>query len=464
MREGAQRDRRGGHAGRRLDDITGALLVACVALAPVPVASARPVFWMLWTAVLGAALAAYMIAMLLADPRRRLGILGLWPVLLPALALPAFGLVQAVAGGPLALTDLPGGAGTVVGTLAPGATLIGVLRLLGLFALFTLVCEVAVRARRVTAMAWGLFAAVFLHAVWGLAALAFFGDIALWGEKTAYLGAATGPFINRNAFANFLGMGLVTGVALVLSRASRPPSRRPGIRALVSETALETACLWLLVAIVAVALIATGSRMGVLASAVAVLVVCVLMWAKRDLRAPGAALWAGVVALVTLVAVAGRFAASLLERGVFAAPDATIRTELYAQILGMIAARPVSGTGLDTFAPAYELVHDDPVSSAYVWRLAHSSYLTLWSEMGLIAGSLPMLAVAMAAWRLLRIIRRGRTDYAVPVAAFGVIVLAALHATVDFSLEIEANLMLFLALVGLGLGRLGHRGREGKAG
>ncbi|WP_187393080.1 O-antigen ligase family protein [Maritimibacter fusiformis] len=443
-----------GALARRINDRVGAVLVAVVVLAAIPLASARPVFWMIWAAVLGLMLAVYMVTVALVDPARPINSLKLKAVLLPALAMPLFGLVQYLVGGPLALDDLPGGLRTPVGTLAPEATFMAVVRLFGLFALFVLVHEVSTRARRVTAMAWGLFAGVALHAVWALIALVFLDDVAFWGEKTAYLGVATGTFVNRNSFANFLGMGLGLGVALILARAARPHLRMPGGRTLLSERNLETAALWLVAGIILIAMLATQSRMGVVSGGIGALLVYFVMKLKRDHTVLAAATRTAVIALAGIVVGFGVFGRGLLERGLFTATEAVNRSEIYKQVIGMIAERPLAGTGLDTFQPAFEIAQQPPVSAALVWRLAHNSYLTLWSEMGLIVGTLPLIAVAVIAVKLVTIIRRRRTDYAVAAAGLGVIVQQALHATVDFSLEIQANLMLFIVILAMGLGRL----------
>lgn len=451
-----------GHApsrrARRINDRYGAALVAVAVLAAIPIASARPVFWMIWAMLLGLMLAGYMLRMARVDPERPINSLKLKAVLLPALAMPLFGLAQYLIGGPLALGDLPGGLSTRFGTLAPGATLMAVVRLFGVFALFVLAHEVSTRARRVNAMAWGLFAGIALHAVWALIALVFLDDIAFWGEKSAYSGVATGTFVNRNAFANFLAMGLCLGVAMILSRADAPHIRMPGGRSLFSERNLETFALWIIAGIVGIALLATQSRMGAVSGITGALVVHVVMVMKRGHNRRAAAIRLGVVGLLAIVGAFGLFGRGLLERGMFTATDSVNRTDLYAQVLGMIAERPLAGTGLDSFQPAFALVHQPPVGAGYVWRFAHNTYLTLWAEVGLLVGTLPMLAVAIAAWKLVTIIRRRRTDHAVAAAALGVIVLQALHSMVDFSLEIQANLMLFVVILAMGLGPLRRRG------
>lgn len=87
-----------------------------------------------------------------------------------------------------------------------------------------------------------------------------------------------------------------------------------------------------------------------------------------------------------------------------------------------------------------------------VWEKAHSNYLSLWAEAGLVAGSLPLLAGLIAAAALARHALSRRPGHALAIAGLGALALAALHSTVDFSLEIQANLFLLAALVALGLG------------
>ena len=133
--------------------------------------------------------------------------------------------------------------------------------------------------------------------------------------------------------------------------------------------------------------------------------------------------------------------------------------ELYRQVLGMIADRPLTGWGLDCFPLAFELAHSPPVSSGLVWDHAHNSYLALWSEMGLIAGSAPMLGLFLIALRLWTTVRRSAPrPRPLAAAALGLIAAEAVHGLGDFSLEITGNLYLFLAALALGLaeGRSSH--------
>lgn len=442
-----------GPRGKRINNIVAFALIGMLALAPLPLASARPVFWMLWSALIFAILALYLLAMQISEPRRPVASLQTWPVLAPALLLPLLGLVQYGLAMTGATTQFAGHT-VPLGSIAPEATLQASVRLLGLVVLFVLACEVSTRAERVEQMAWGLFIVVVIHAIWALVALAFLKDFSLWGEKVASAGTATGTFVNRNSFATFLGMGLVAGVCMILSRAHRVRTRSPRGKALLSERNIELIALWMLVAIIGAALLMTQSRMGVFAGFVAAWVAYLAMALKHHdtvsnalLRASGI-MFAGAAVFPTI------FGAGLMERGVFLISDTGSRTVLYAQIIEMIGLAPWLGTGLDTFKVAYELYHQPPVGSEGVWELAHSTYLAWWLEAGLALGTVPILVLLGVVIILVRTISRRRTNYAVPVMGLAIVIQVALHSTVDFSLEIQANAMFFTVVLGMGLGRL----------
>ncbi len=459
-REPSLRRPRPGRAdrGQRIDDATGALVVVLVAGAAIPAASVAPTMWLIWAVLAGVMLAGHALAWALVDPSRGPGLRPIWPILLSGLALPVAALGQLAIGATGATAPFAGHAWPM-GSLAPEASRAGVLRLLGYGALFVVAFQVSSRPARVRAMAWGLVGAVALNASWSLVSLRFLHDLGLWSEKTAYLGMATGTFTNRNAFASYLGMGLVVGLALMLEPRGPAPLRRSRARWQLTEAALQTAARALLLAVIAAALVMTQSRMGVAASLVAAAVTVSTMAVRRGMpirRLLRTGLVFGLAAMGIGLALFGQ---GLLERGLDLSGDVRSRGALYRQIFAMIGERPWLGVGLDAFPVAFELVHQPPVSSAVSWEKAHSSYLTLWSEMGVLAGSLAMFAVAGAGWQLAGLVRRQRQACAMATGALGVIVLGALHATVDFSLEIPANTMLFLTVVALGLGPL-RRSRD----
>ncbi len=384
--------------------------------------------WILWVCVLAsmAALSALGRPPTIMPAGRTLLVLGsvfAGFILYQALALPGWrgGIDAQTPAGPVTLNHL---------SFAPNATALGLLRVLGYLVFFWLVMQLAHSHRRARKLAMFVFALIAGQAVFAVLALTALGDIGFPGRKTAYLGAATGTFINKNALAAYLGFGLVLGLALFGGqRAARHRPQTIAIRAI-----------WLTIL---VALVLTSSRMGLAASSAGVVTVCLI-------RHP--------VALLSRVRaphlLAGGMAAGLLA--LFLDPTSgsplSTRTDLYRQVATMIADRPLTGFGFDSFPLAFQLYHKVAVWPGVLWNNTHSSYLTLWVETGILAGSLPLVAGLLAMRSLWRRARLPAAGQSLAAAGLGALMLGALHSTLDFSLENMANAYVLLTLIALGIG------------
>jgi O-antigen ligase len=280
-------------------------------------------------------------------------------------------------------------------------------------------------------MAWGFFFGITAHALWAMIALKFLNDVSLWGPKTAYLGFATGTFVNRNSFATFLGMGFILGLALALDRARNAKAKSP-------TNHLETGLVWVCLAIIAIALVSTQSRMGFLSTALGVVVVIFNLKPKRNL----------VLGIFFLGVLTLFFTGNLAQRSFLLLSDGSGRWELWRQSLAIVQVRPLIGFGLDAFAPVFALHHQPPLASDVIWEYAHNTYLSLWIECGIIFGSLPP---AICAYIGLKLHRERKPLSPLPIAALAILCQNAMHSLVDFSLEMQANVFLLVAILALGL-------------
>nr|WP_321507176.1 O-antigen ligase family protein [uncultured Celeribacter sp.] len=446
---------------RRLNRVFLWLIAAMLFLAPFPAGSHRPIAWMIWSANLALMAAVYFLLRAKGAQLSPLRSQRFAPLICVALLMPAFATLQM-----LPLGDLFAGSNTTTGlyralfgTLIPEgrqpaslslnapATGLGILRLGGLLCLFILVLETCSAPIRTLRLMRLIYFGMCLQALWAMIALRLLGDIALFGEKTAYLGWATGGFVNRNSFATYLGMALILGSALMLRKLHRQSHNARSDE--LTQTGLHLASLLLL----STTLLATGSRMGIGATVVG-LIVLFLCDAQTRPRRQRRWVLTLLAAGIILGGIALALSANTGERLLFLEQDLATRLALYAQVFDLIQSRPWTGYGLDCFSIAFPLRHTEPVSAATVWDMAHNSYLTLWAELGVIAGSAPLIALTWAAWRLIKQQRGAARFHAAPVAALAVMAQCAVHSTVDFSLEIEANTLLFVAIVALGLGRI----------
>jgi len=331
-------------------------------------------------------------------------------------------------------------------TVAPGATLLMLIRMLTYGLFFFLMVQVAINPERRQRMLELVVLAIVLYAAYAIAAL-HFGDRILLFRKWAYLGSATGTFVNRNSFATFLAFGAIVSCVLMLEyfAADRHEHGPRRIRRYARAAAYAIALLIILATVVS-----TRSRMGLVVTAVGLCVAALLamMRSRNGLRIM---LIAVPVMLVAVFGILALYGEGLLERFQILEQSADIRTNLYSQILELIADRPLTGYGGGAFQLVYPLVHRPPVGVDVVWDKAHSTYLALWLELGLVAGTIPMLLLAVIGLRLAIGVIAGGAHWRAPTIGLAVLLAGALHSTVDFSLEIQAVTFMYLTLIAMGL-------------
>jgi len=446
---------------RILETAVFQLLLCIVALAPLPFGSNRPGSWSLLALVIGALLLAWsLVHALERNHLRRLAPSWyLWPV---GVALPLLGwfLLQASPGLPQAWhhpawtwaaqqLDLP-----LDGRISidPDTTLTATMRLASYAGVFFLTMQLACDRRRARLMLLSVAAAATAYAAYGLA-MTFGGfEMILWYERWAYPGSVTGSFVNRNSFATYAGLGLVVSVASLAAAVQR--TRQGGDKGgglhdrLMIEHIIAGAWLpALAVMVLTAALVASQSRAGLAATALALAVLAALQLRRNDSR--GRRFWLPAVAL--LLAVVAVSEGTVFQRIETGGIDALgNRLLLYRDVVAGIADRPWLGHGYGTFEAAFEGYRSPPLLDAGAIDKAHNSYLEFAFEAGLPALMAMLTLLGLVVLRCLRGAMSRRRDRIYPQVALAAAVLVGLHAMVDFSVQIPAVGVLFAFLLGLG--------------
>lgn len=434
-------------SGRRVNDILCWCLIAILALAPIPLGSNRPFFWAAWGTVVGMLAVIYFWIMQrgghkmrapLSSLRIETALFGLFCTFLVVQTLPIAGAL---------------GLGTMISTahtlptisIAPGATFLMLIRMVTYGLFYLLVMQVCRNDSRRALLLNALLFIIAVYAAVGLISLAA-GDTILGLPKWAYEGSATGTFINRNSYATFLAFGATLAAAQVAGRlrgtVSDPRQRsRSDVTGIVLYLAVY--------ALILSATVATQSRMGLFVAVVGT-VTPLLLSMLTGLRKTLPAIAATAVALLALAAGLMLYGSALFDRLGDVDRAADVRTDLYAQILHLIMQRPLTGFGGGSFELAFPLVHALPVNPDVVWDKAHNTYLALWAETGLLFGSIPIVLFLIAAQRLRASLFSGQFGWTAQAAALSVLLVGGLHSLVDFSLEIQANTFVFLAVMAAG--------------
>lgn len=444
----------------RLNTVASVAIMALLVLAPIPLGSNRPAFWMIWSTAIGGLALFYGLALLWLRAPPRFGLAALAPEAALLLLLCAYIAFQALPLAGLLPTGIRDvetlGVSPATLSLDPGSSRLVLIQFFTFGLLFFVTAQVAANRRRARRMLLGILVIIALFAVLGLVSLTQLGDTLLGFEKQLYRGYATATFINRNSFATFLAVGLSLGMAMLLEAIST--RREVPVGRFLALLSLVLGC----VVVIGAALIATGSRMGAAAGVIGAATTLVLgMMAFRGVGRAG--LIAALAMLGTALVIFGIFGMSLLERLVLLPSVDESRVDVHRLIWSAIFERPWFGYGAGSFATVFQTFQRPPLSAEFVWNNSHSTYLALWFEMGLVAGSLPLLIIGLLGLRAARA-ARDPSSTVVSIATIGAIVVFAVHSLLDFSAEIEANAFLFTVVLALGAaGGLGRPASRGSA-
>jgi hypothetical protein len=331
-------------------------------------------------------------------------------------------------------------------------TNLALLRLLTAGSVFWLalqLCRNAERAARL--IAWiALIGAAY--AAYGLVVLKT-GQLP-WLAIPAADGRVTSTFFNRNSFATYAGMALiaVTGLTLSFYRDGiiRGGSWRLRLSSFIEHTGQKGAVLLAGGFVILVALLSTGSRGGVIATGIGLCTLGLLILRnsrKRDDYPSGAVILSFALAVATLIVFGGTLADSLDERGL----SDPSRLAVYLLTLRSIVDHPVLGFGYGTFPDVFPLYRDRSIGVGETWLQAHDTYLELFQGLGIVFGELLIGAVLLLVIRCLQGSVRRREGAIVPQIAASVAFFVAVHSLVDFSLQIQAVALTFIAILGAGV-------------
>lgn len=340
-------------------------------------------------------------------------------------------------------------------SVAPSETMIGLLRLLayaGIFWLSVQLCRQERRANRAVCLVTMIGAT---YCAYGLVIYALGNDWILIYRKWAYPESLTGTFVNRNSFATFVGLCLVVAVAYLIDISRNILSRKIPVRQKIVELGEKLiGNAWLStfpVLLMAVVLLLTQSRGGILSSAIAVLLLLVIVFFRLRLTFRQMALVAvGVSLLATLVFLtSGKMVVDRLGAGEVG--SANSRTALYEIVIGAIEDSPWIGTGFSTFADIFPWFRDLSFGNASNWKQAHNTYLENAFEIGIPATVALNLAILLLAWQCLLGMRKRRQSHIIPAIGVAATILVGLHSLVDFSLQMPAVSALYAFILGLGV-------------
>lgn len=437
-------------------------LLLLLVLAPFPLGSNRPWAWTPLT--LMAAVLALGFAGALVMGRARLTVRPalFLPVALPWFAVMVWAAIQIWVPWPSA----PGAAlarslaetASTAASIAVDAQLaqVGLMRLLAYGLVFFLAMQLARRRGGTTALLVAVAVAGIVAAAFAIFNHVATGSLVILGYQRQVHALAppvgmSGPFVYPNAFGAYVLLAALA-VAVLLARRARGEPRQ-------AETLRERLGLWAIgrsgrnlplsiaLFVLLLAMAWTGSRSALLAGlgtmAVLLLGLALLGGRATLLPAAGAFVAMGIVALAAGSRVSSRLA--------FVDEGFSGRGRLVDQALVFVDQSPLLGWGLGAFRRLWPLVRGEDQFARF--DEVHSTLVEFVLELGLPAAVLLLFAFAAMAATFLNALLLRRRSRLFAVFGLALLALALLHSVLDFTLQMPANAVTLLALLGLAYGR-----------
>jgi O-antigen ligase len=273
-------------------------------------------------------------------------------------------------------------------------------------------------------------------------------------------GSVFGPFVNRNHFAGWMVMVLPLVGAYGWSLVQRAgEGRRRGsvdwVRWMGSVDGNRLILVATCALVMAVSLVMTSSRSGMVACAVAMGVLLLFVAA----RTRGAARWAVTGGLLAAMAVALLWAGAgtVVARFERSSEDVRGRMAAWGDTTRIIADFPLFGTGLGGYRQAMLIYQSGGREAMYAQ--AHNEYLQIAAEGGVLV-VLPAAAVFLVLvsgiLRRLRSLDDDTVTFWIRRGAVAGLIGVAAQSVVEFSLQMPGNAAMFVAMAAVAL----HRSRS----
>jgi O-antigen ligase len=320
---------------------------------------------------------------------------------------------------------------------------------------FWLALQLSRDAWRARLLLWALVAISAIYAAIGMYALWFMPNGRVFAQL-AQSKLLTSTFVNQNHYGTFAGIGFICAAGLILRIYRRQLGQtghllRLKIAALIDVTGSKVALPLTLAFIILISLLLSGTRGGILSTGVGFLTLLVLNAPseRRGLQPSEALLLIVAAALVGTVFVgfSDVFVGRVGENGLYE----TGRARVFLATISSILAAPLLGFGYGTFSATFPMFHDQSVSIWNFWDKAHNTYLETFQGLGLLFGGMLVASVLVLVWDCLKGARIRRRNAAIPAVAASASFLVGAHALVDFSLQIQAVTLTYMAILGAGV-------------
>ena len=265
-----------------------------------------------------------------------------------------------------------------------------------------------------------------------------------------------GPFVNRNHFAGWMVMTASLAIGVLCAWVELALDKvKPGLRNRIVWLSTPEASGLILIAasvvVMAISLVWTMSRSGIVSFTCALGCFVGLVALRRDVVGARRVTVVAALAALLLISVNWRGIDPLMQW--FAdTTDLVSRVAAWHDGWQVVKDFPIAGVGLNAYPDAM-LFYQKNVLETWMTH-AHNDYLQLLAEGGLLVITAAVIAVVLLAIAIRRSVNAARDDsygYWVRTGAAVGLVAIAIQETVEFSLHMPANALLFATLAAIAI-------------
>lgn len=332
------------------------------------------------------------------------------------------------------------------------ATQAHLLQSVGLSAIAGLTLLLIRNQQRLKLLAMCLVVAGLAQAVWGAFMVLSGIEYGFLLPKTSYIGNATGTFVNRNHFANYLTLCLACGTGLLLAELYSQKSHnwRERGRRIIKTMLGNKAKVRISLAIMVIALVLSHSRMGNTAFFFS-LAGCGFLWLLLTKRMTRNAIFLLCSLIVIDLLIVGAWFGmdKVKERLEGTGFSHETRDEVIRDTLPIIGDYWLTGTGAGSFYGIFPSYRQSDIRGYY--DHTHNDYLQLLVEHGVIGAGILIFIVISSLWQAIQAARTRRSNTYKGLAFAPIMATAALlmHSLTDFNLQIPANAATYIVLLAM---------------
>lgn len=334
-----------------------------------------------------------------------------------------------------------------------GQSMINFIKLLSLFCLLILTFQLVTSEQRIRLLLLIMVASGTFQALYGTL------EILLGVQTSLVFGLdvderASGSFVYRNHYANFLMMCLAAGVGLIVTSLEKDKMRSPKdrLRSIANSLLGSKTIIRICLAMMVIGLVMSRSRMGNAAFFISVAVIGLIALALIKNRSKGLMVFVVSMFIIDLFIVSAYFGLDRVkERLVQTSLSQETRDEVVSDALKIVQDFPIFGSGSGSFYSIFPSYQEQNIFAFY--DHAHNDFLQFTIEFG-IAGVLVLLLILLfsfykafrAMYRRKNSIFKG-SSFAVAMVLLGM----CIHMTVDFPLQAFANACYFVVFIALAM-------------